>query len=355
MSGAVWASLAADSLATAERLTREWISWNPKNGPPHGLLGTVLLRREDYAGALAEFRRERELVGGSGSLREVEVLAAVRRGGLATLDSMLHPIVSGEQDANEVAYGLERQAMMFRESGRPAEALVAARRFRALVDSLAGGASPDPFTRLPEALALLQLGRTDRHAARAAADLFNHMASMAAYPEARMPRHRVWMWTHAATALALAGDTTELIALERRAAEMALRSAYGRDRLMPNYVHGLLLEARGDWDGAADAYRQAIWSPTENHVAPRLATVLLAAGRPAEAVGVLQSWLRGPIDAANQYVPRADVHALLAEAFRRLRMPDSAAVHDAWIRRSRASGAPMVPDRHGGAASSALR
>lgn len=150
-----------------------------------------------------------------------------------------------------------------------------------------------------------------------------------------MARHRVWMWTHEATALAVAGDTTALPALERRIAEMALRSAYGRDWRMPYYVQGLLFEARRDWPRAADAYRRAIWSPAENHVAPRLARALLLSGRPNEAVGALQPWLRGPLDAANQYVRRTEAHQLLGDAFAQLGREDSAAVHHAWAVRAR--------------------
>jgi thioredoxin-like negative regulator of GroEL len=161
------------------------------------------------------------------------------------------------------------------------------------------------------------------------------MAAMPGYPDLRMARHRVWMWTHQATALALAGDTSALPALERRIAEMARLSAYGRDWRMPYYVQGLSFEARRDWPRAADAYRRAIWSPAENHIAPRLARVLLVSGRPNEAVGVLQPWLRGPLDAANQYARRTEAHQLLGDAFAQLGRQDSAAVHHAWAVRAR--------------------
>jgi hypothetical protein len=62
--------------------------------------------------------------------------------------------------------------------------------------------------------------------------------------------------------------------------------------------------------------------------------MLLMTGRPADAVRVLQAWLRGPLDAANQYVRRADVHQLLGDAFTQLGRQDSAAVHHAWVRRA---------------------
>ena len=248
------------------------------------------------------------------------------------MDSTVSSIVRAPRDVGELQYGLELQSAVLRERGQPGPALEAARRFHRVVDSVAGRPSRDPFVRLPEALALLELGATDPRAARAAAKLFNDMATMPMYSEPRMARHRVWMWTHEASALALAGDTAALPGLARRIEEQSLLSAYGRDQRMPFYVTGLLLEARRDWLGAAEAYRRAIWSPTENHVSPRLARALLASGRPAEAIPVLQSWLRGPLDAANQYVRRSEVHRLLGEAFQKLNRQDSASAHYAWVR-----------------------
>src|SRR5687767_202530 len=130
-------------------------------------------------------------------------------------------------------------------------------------------------------------------------------------------------------------DTAMLPELRERIARMSRFSSYGRDRLMPRYVQGLLLEARGDLPAAAEAYRSSIWSPTENHVSPRLARVLLRLGRPDAAVRVVQSWVRGPLDAANQYVPRWEAHEALADAFDALGASDSAARHRSWVERSR--------------------
>lgn len=330
IASAAWVSLAADSLAAAERLTREAIRWNLNRPGAYGLLGTVLLRREDFRGAAEAFRQQNALAPGAASPRGVAIAIARRQGNFLALDSIADQIIRGAEDSGELRYGLLVRSDALREAGRPAEALRIARRFRQSSDSAQGGHSRDPFVLLHEALALLELGRTDPRAAREAAAVFDSMAAMPGYPELRMARHRVWMWTHRATALAIAGDTAELPALERRIAEMARRSAYGRDWRMPYYVQGLLYEARRDWPRAADAYRRAIWSPTENHVAPRLARALLVTGQPAEAVRVLQAWLRGPLDAANQYVRRAEAHRLLGDAFASVGRQDSAAVHHNW-------------------------
>ena len=342
MSSAIWVSLTADSLAAAERLSRELIRWKPERSGAYGLLGTALLRREDYRGATAAFRQQNELVPGAASLRWVAIEVARRQGELATLDSIARDMIQDAEGPGELHEGLLVRSDALRESGNAREALRVARRFSRSVDSLSGGRVTDPFVHLAEGLALLELGQADPRAAREAAALFDRMASMPGYPELRMARHRVWMWTHRATALALAGDTAELPALEQRIAEMARLSAYGRDWRMPYYVQGLLFEARQDWSRAADAYRQAIWSPTENHVAPRLARVLLRSGQHDEAIRVLQSWLRGPLDAANQYVRRSEAHQLLGDAFARAGLRDSAAVHHAWVQRA---GKPVTTDR----------
>ena len=340
MHRAVWVNMTADSLDLAERLAREVIRWNPELPGGYGLLGSVQLRQWRFDEALATYRHQHDLSPASVTMRPVLTTIAQRKGDFATLDSLATAMLHASQDPYERYDAVRWRATVEREAGRPASSLRAARQTRRLSDSLAGGKTANAFVLLPEALALLEMGRHDPRAARAAAAVFDTMARMPSFPEPRMARHRVWMWTHQATALALAGDTGALPDLERRIAEAARRSAYGRDKRMPAYVHGLLLEARGDHRGAAAQFAQAIWSPTENHVAERLGGALLRSGRANEAVAVLQSWLRGPLDAANQYVSRAWVHLALAEAFTAAGRRDSAAWHYRWVRQAWAHAEP---------------
>src|SRR4029453_7648415 len=68
-----------------------------------------------------------------------------------------------------------------------------------------------------------------------------------------------------------------------------------------------------------------------------LARALVRVGRPADAVSVLQPALRGSIESSNLYVPRTEVHELLAEAWDAANGRDSAAanyrvVANAWKR-----------------------
>lgn len=332
---AIWASLTGDSLARAERMAREMTRWKVGASTGSAMLVTVLLRRGDTAKAVA-VAREVNRRDPSISPEAAELDAMQYGGALPALDSILTAQLAMARSTGAKGAILERLIATRREGGRPRSALALA----AELSRLAPPVGTAAFAHLPRALTLLELGRTDRTAARAAAALFDTMATMPAYDEPRMARHRAWMWTHIATALALAGDTAALPALAQRIDEMAARSSYGRDRRLSSYVNGLLLEARGDWEAARKAYAAAVWSPTENMVATRLGRAALRTGRPRDAVQVLEAYLRGPLDAANQYVPRWEVHQLLADAYTALGAADSARVHHAWVRRALARAEP---------------
>lgn len=336
--GAFWASLTGDSLARAERIARRVLTW-PSRRRGYALLVTVLSRKGNAAAALAAARAA--ALQAPWIAPEAVAMGSMRyAGNLATLDSMLSARLAVARLPEERALVLLRLSEIRREAGRPQSALSLAQELERLEQAKPNYDPRNPFLFLPRALALLSLGRTDPAAARAAAAVFDSMARVPAYAEPRMARHRAWMWTHMATALALAGDTAALPSLARRIRAMAERSSYGRDRRLPAYVDGLLLEAREDWEGARIAYTAAVWSPTENLVAARLARTSLRTGHPADAVRVLQQYLRGPLDASNQYVDRWEVHRLLGDAFTAMGRRDSASAHYDWVRRALGSAEP---------------
>jgi hypothetical protein len=114
----------------------------------------------------------------------------------------------------------------------------------------------------------------------------------------------------------------------------------------------LLLAASGRDSAAVGEFRAAIHSPTLGftRVNYELAGSLMRLGRPREAVAVLQSALRGEVDASNLYVTRTELHELLAQAFVATGQPDSAAVHYRAVVRSWHRADPPFRERRDRAA-----
>jgi predicted Zn-dependent protease len=125
------------------------------------------------------------------------------------------------------------------------------------------------------------------------------------------------------------------------------RSLFGRDRKAHHFLRGLVLAAAGRHDSAVAEYRAAVhsWTLGYTRVNYELARCLLASGRPAEAVPVLQAALRGEVDAGNLYITRTELHELLGEAFARAGLPDSAAAHDRAVLRAWAHADPRFAPR----------
>jgi DNA-binding SARP family transcriptional activator/TolB-like protein len=202
-----------------------------------------------------------------------------------------------------------------RQQGRLNEALELARRFIE-----AGG------IRSPEAQVFFEQGEP-----RTAARLFRIIASdpLPELPPSRRAREVAWYLTHTATALAAAGDTTELLALADSVEGLGRQTAYGRDHRLHHHVRGLLYAARGRRDEAIESFQRAVFSPTGGYTRSgyELGRQLLEAGRPVDAVRALRPILHGPLEASNMYLTRTDVHALLGRAYQAAGQPDSAAIH----------------------------
>ena len=160
-------------------------------------------------------------------------------------------------------------------------------------------------------------------------------------------RHRAWALTHCATVAAAQGDITRLRVLAESIAVNARASALGRDRRLPAYVWGLLLERTGQLQLAADSFRAAVMSPTEGftRVNLELARVLLSMGRPAEALYWIQAALRGGIEGSNYYVTRAELHEMAGRIFAALGQGDSARTHYAFVVRAWSDAEPAFQAR----------
>ena len=335
----------ADSLPAAERESRRWIRLQPRSSVPWHHLTDVLSQSGRYAEALAAFDRESELDAG-------------RREDLRLLTLAVHRIYAGDFEqadrllAAEIESGSRMRSfealwyrpLSYRYQGRLEEALVDARRQRqlalaALPRGFAVRRRAAPPEALSEAQILFEMGRY-----RASAALFDSISRWAVGTElpSQIAHARVWSMTHAAGALAAAGDTAALAARIDSIQVLGALSGLGRDRALHHYVRGLLLAARGDDEAAVAELKRAVvsWSFGYTRVNMALATILLRQGKARQAVAALQPVLRGSTESSNFYVSRTDVHEMLGRAWLAVgdaASRDSAAahfavVHQAWRR-----------------------
>jgi tetratricopeptide (TPR) repeat protein len=174
---------------------------------------------------------------------------------------------------------------------------------------------------------------------RQAAALFDSIARASGphLEPSQLARQRAWAFTHAANALAELGDTAALRAHTDSVRLDGARSGLGRDARLHYHIDGLRRRVAGDYAGAATSFRQAIYSPNLGYTRTNLelGRALVRVGRASEAVGTLQSALRGYSDGSNLYANRTELHEALADAWAAAGGADSARAHyrivaDAW-------------------------
>ncbi len=300
-----------DSLEAAERVARDWLSRTPESTAAMDALANVLEFRGEIGQALALRGR---IARGAASVSTYEIQRASllgRAGRLGEGEEILRRLVADGPP------GLRATAQWslvinLRNQRRFAEALQVAHAMRREWVA-ADGADRGPEGAMAVGTVLQESGNY-----RAAAALFDSLAL--AVGESRGPavaaRLRTWFLTHESTALAAAGDTASLLRLVPRIEAEGRRSGYGRDQRLHWHARGLVARARGDREQAVTYFRRAIFSPTAGftRVNLELGRTLIELRRPAEAIAVLEPALRGPIEASNLYVTRADLQALLERA-----------------------------------------
>ena len=324
--------IAVDSFPAAERAARERTRAQPRSAAAWWALADIFARETRIDSALAN-EQTAERVGGSEFGYVVpRVVIAIRAGDFAAADRTLLDRV---QYGNEAVRGeaLWWLVISLRNQGRLGEALAAAKRLvETTQDALPGFNAPRSLDAVAEAQVLFEMGQY-----RASARLFD---TIAAYPWRESPgfpqaapglvaRHRIWMATHAATALAAAGDTALLPPLIDSLTEWGRKSAYFRDRALHHYARGLLFAARGARADAERELRAALVLPIDGYgrINYELGRLLLADGRAREAIPVLQAPLHGAVESSNYYLTNTDADALLGQAFDRAGQADSALVH----------------------------
>ncbi|MDF1506194.1 tetratricopeptide repeat protein, partial [Roseisolibacter sp. H3M3-2] len=327
---------AADSLPAALRVARRWVRLRPDDAQGWSRLAEVLGRLGRWPEAEQAHLQALTLGPGLESVRLFPMFRAYRKHDFVEAERLTRAAM-GIGTATQRTEAVSTLTTVLRYQGRLREALDAARRYHALQLAAYRGhpelGTPPVNTRLEEAIVLLEAGRPLE-----SARIFEEMAAaprlVGQTPAGRL-RQRAWTLSHAMTARAAGGDTAGLRA---RAGELeATRREAGLTH--PHYRHypaGLLAIARGDTAGAITELRAGIasWTVGYSRATMTLARLLLATGRPAEAVAALQPVLRGDVEGQTLYLTFPAVHEARVGAVGAIRSPqpaaaagDSAAAH----------------------------
>jgi DNA-binding SARP family transcriptional activator/tetratricopeptide (TPR) repeat protein len=329
---AIAAYIGADSMDATERVAREWTRMQAQTQEPWWFLASMLARENRYDSALAAEHSAERLSSTPAADVITRVTIAIGAGQFVAADQLLRAQAQDGNPArrNDALWWL---VISLRDQGRLREALaVAEQMVRGSSDEPPGFTTPRSLNEVGVAQVQFEMGHF-RLAAAQFDSVSNYKWQFSPEFTREAPgllaRHRIWMTTHVATSLAAAGDTAQLAALADSVERWGGRSAYFRDRVLHHYIRGLLSEARGSKTDAEREFRSALLSPIDGYsrVNLELGKVLIAEGRPREAIAVLQAPLHGSLEASNYYLTQTDLHAILAEAFDRAGEPDSALVH----------------------------
>ena len=329
---AIGAYISADSIGASERVARNWTRMQPRTQEPWWFLAAILARENRYDSASTVEHTAEGLSSDPAGDVITRVTIAIGAGRFTEADQMLRELA---QDGNLARRtdALWWLVISLRNQGRLHDALAIARQMvRVSARGRPGFTMPRPLDAVAVAQVHFEMGQR-RLAAAEFDSISNYEWESAPGFTAEAPgllaRHRIWMTTHVATALAAARDTVRLASLDDSITTWSRRSGYFRDRALPHYVRGLLIEARGHPDDAEREFRRALVSPIDGYsrVNLELGKLLIAAGRPRDAIAVLQAPLHGSLEASNYYLTQTDLHAILGDAFDRAGETDSALVH----------------------------
>ena len=338
----VWAYLMMDSLPTAVREARRWTQVDPQSAQAWERLAYTRLVSGNFEAGRVAYRKAAEIDPTMSGSPEFYAYYYMLPGDYATADRALREIA---QSGTAMWRGDAEWylTISLRRQGRYREALARARSFRAAME----GESAEGYGSyaLLEAQVLFEVGRY-----RSAAALFDSIARIRLSgfdSRSYDARQRAWALTHAANALAAAGDTTRLAALVDTIRMVGARSLLARDQRLHHHARGLLLVARGDDAGAVEAFRRSIISLGAGYTRTNyvLANALLRLGRPREAVAVLQPAVGQSIEGSGMYVTSTELEALLAKAWDAAGVRDSAAPHYAQVLKAWQTPDPELRER----------
>ena len=324
--------VSADSLGAADRTAREWVRLQPQSQRAWWQLMDMLDRKGRTDSALVAEQTVERLAPTSASDFAPRVRIALRSGRFGIANQIL---TEQARTGNQTRRGdaLWWLVISLRNQGRLHEALATARRMvQDDATELPGFTTPRSLDAVSVAQVLFEMGRY-----RESAALFDSIANYDWRDSPEFPdvapglvaRHRIWMLTHVATALAAAGDTGQLPWIIDSLTAWKTHSGFWRDHVLDHYARGLLFSARGRPADASAEFERALVDPVSGYsrVNLELARMLLARNQPREAIPVLRAPLAGPIESTNYYTTLTELHALLGEAFDRAGEADSALAH----------------------------
>ncbi|MGH8326838.1 MAG: tetratricopeptide repeat protein, partial [Steroidobacteraceae bacterium] len=324
--------ISADSLEAAVRTAHGWTRLQPQSYPAWWALVEVLDRAGRADSALAAEQTVERLAPTSSGDIMPRVHIALRSGQFTTADRLLSEQArSGNQVRRSEA--LWWLVISLRNQGRLRDALADARDL-VQVDSTErpGFTTPRSLDAVSVAQVLFEMGQY--HQSAALFDSIGHYdwrdsPDFPSEAPGLVARHRIWMLTHVATALAAAGDTARLPRIIDSLTVWKTQSGFSRDHVLDHYARGLLLSARGEPDDAATEFRRALVDPVSgfSRVNLELARILLARNQTRDAIPLLRAPLAGPIESESYYGTLTEFHVMLANAFDRAGEADSALVH----------------------------
>jgi DNA-binding SARP family transcriptional activator/TolB-like protein len=295
-----------DSLQVSERIVRDWIKRQPQSAEAWGQLSLVLGYQGRYQEALAAHQSVVALAPRYGNFGRAMI--ELRAGHFRIADSMIK-----EYETQNLNDGRKWASISLRMQGRMREALVPAQQIR-LNQPKPERADGVPYGGIFEAYGWSEVGDFRRSAA-----MFDSITRAPLVPTitAQIARNYVWTQTLRATALAAGGDTTLLAQIADSLAHYGPLSGYGRDRRLHHHVRGLLLEARGDLQGAVSEYRQSIFSPPMGYTRTNLlmGRLLLKLNQPREAAWWAEQALHSSFEATNTYATQTELAELAALAW----------------------------------------
>ena len=313
----------ADSARAAERVARRWLATQPTSPLAAIQLASALDAQDRTSEVDSLLRVWATHDAGNDVFSSFRPLHLIRIGEYAAAESLLRAQALLPNRARQTdAYWM--LAISLRTRGRLNAAYDAARQMRRL--AIDGSDETPPTITLLEAQIQRERGNT-----AAAVAIFDSLARARYAPQdAALAGHRnAWLLTQSADARAAAGDTARLQALADTIRLLGAASNFARDQRLYHHVLGRLYAARGDDARAVTEFQSAIYSTTLGYTRTNYETarVYLRLRRPRDAIALLQSALRGPLDASNLYVNRTELHELLAQAWEAAGAKDSAATH----------------------------